>query len=313
MSAMLGEEMLVTALVTFAVIGLAREVGRPALERSTFARPFLLGALAGLGLLTKLSAALAIAAGTAVLVAEGRRRGWHRAIGSAAAFAGAAALAGGWFYLRNLIGQGHAYSHALPVHALMFDMPPGHRSLADYIYLPSAAFRAAQASDTSLLHSVWGGAWASTWFDSHRHFLPLHPTRNLELAARILLVLGLVPAIAFAIGLARGVRRAIVDGSGPDRLFAGMTILTLAGFVAFTWENPWFVCVKGSYLLLLSAPYAVYASETLEAWMRASRRLALPLGAVLVILSVVSTITFSFNAVFVKQGPPGTEWKGPLP
>jgi hypothetical protein len=312
MSTMLSEEILVTALVSFALIGLARELGRPAAERSDLFRPALLGAVAGLGLLTKLSALLPIAAGALVLFAEGPRRGWSRALRSTLAFGGAAALLGGWFYLRNLIGYGYLYPHGLAVHAEMFEMPPGSRTLADYLRLPLAAFGAAQASDPRLLHSVWGGLWVSLWFDSHRHFLPLRAP-GLEAAAHALLVLGLLPAAAFGVGLVRGARRALWEGSGPDRLLVGTTALLLAGFVAFTWRNPWFVTVKASFLLGLSAPFAIYASEGLTDWMRAGPRRMRMLSSALILLCAASLATFSYNAVFRKADLPGTEWRSGRP
>lgn len=312
MSAMLSEEILVTALVSFALIGLARELGRPAAERSDWLRPALCGALAGLGLLTKLSAAMPVAAGSLVLLAEAPRRGAGRALRSTLAFGSAAALLGGWFYLRNLVAHGYLYPHGLPVHAGMFEMPPGSRTLFDYVWIPLAAFGPAQASDAPLLHSVWGSLWVSVWFDSHRHFLPLRAP-GLELAARTLLVLGLVPAAAFALGLARGARRALFAGSGEDRLLVGVTALLLGGFVAFTWRNPWFTTIKGSFLLGLSAPYAIYASEALEGWMRAGRRRKRVLGAALALLCAASAVTFSYHAVFWKTDPPGTEWESRNP
>jgi hypothetical protein len=312
MSAMLSEEILVTALVTFALVGLAREFERPAAERSELRRPALLGAVAGLALLTKLSAALPIAAGVLVLGAEGARRGWARALPSALAFGLAAAAFGGWFYLRNLLAYGYVYPHGLPIHSVMFEMPPGSRTLVDYVRVPLAAFGPAQASDPALLHSVWGGFWVSVWFDSHRHFLPVRAA-GLGIAAHTLLVLGLVPAAAFAIGLARGARRALFAGSGADRLLVATTLLLVAGFVAFTWRNPWFPTVKGSFLLGLSAPYAIYASETLEPWLSAGGWRSRTLGAALALLLGASAITFSYHAVFSKTDLPGTEWRSPAP
>ena len=312
MSTMLSEEILVTALVSFALIGLARELGRPAAERSQLLRPALLGAVAGLALLTKLSAALPIAAGALALFAEGPRRGWSRALRSALAFGGTAALLGGWFYLRNLAVYGYLYPHGLPIHAEMFEMPPGSRTLMDYARFPLAAFGAAQASDPRLLHSVWGSVWVSLWFDSHRHFLPLRAP-GLEAAARALLVLGLVPAAAFGVGLVRGARRALCEGSSPDRLLVGTTALLLAGFVAFTWRNPWFTTVKASFLLGLSAPYTIYASETLAGWMRSGPWRGRTLGAALALLCAASAVTFSYNAVFRKTELPGTEWRSGRP
>jgi hypothetical protein len=312
MSTMLSEEILVTALVSLALIGLAQELARPAEGRSDLLRPALLGAVAGLGLLTKLSALMPIAAGAVVLFAEGPRRGWSRALRSALAFGGVAALLGGWFYLRNLAGYGYLYPYGLPVHAEMFEMPPGSRTPVDYVRVPLAAFGAAQASDPPLLHSVWGSFWTSLWFDSHRHFLPLRAT-GLEAAANVLLVLGLVPATAFAVGLARGARRALRAGSGPDRLLVGTTALLLAGFMAFTWRNPWFTTVKASFLLGLSAPYAIYASETLAGWMRTGLWRRRTLGAALVLLCTASALTFSYHAVFWKHDYPGTEWRSGRP
>jgi hypothetical protein len=283
-------------------------MGRPAAERSELLRPALLGAVAGLGLLTKLSAALPIAAGAVALFAEGPRRGWSRALRSALAFGLVAAVLGGWFYLRNLVVYGYLYPHGLPVHGRIFEMPPGSRALVDYANFPLAAFGAVQASDPKLLHSVWGSLWVSLWFDSHRHFLPLRAP-GLEAAARVLLVLGLVPAAAFGVGLVRGARRALRDGSGPDRLLVGTTALLLAGFVAFTWRNPWFVTIKASFLLGLSAPYAIYASETLDGWMRAGRWRSRVLGSALALLCAASAVTFSYHAVFSKNDWPGTEWR----
>jgi 4-amino-4-deoxy-L-arabinose transferase-like glycosyltransferase len=308
MSTMLSEEMLVTALVTFALVGLARELGRPEAERSDTLRPALLGLVAGLGLLTKLSAAMPIAAGAAVLLAEGPRRGWSRALRATLAFGAAVTLAGGWFYLRNLALHGYLYPYGLPAHTVMFEMPPGSRTLLDYVRFPLASFGPALATDPPLLNSVWGTTWATIWFDAHRHFLPLRAP-GLETAARVLLVLGLLPAVAFAVGLARGARRALRAGSGPDRLLVGTTVLLLAGFVAFTLRNPWFPTVKGSFLLGLCAPYAIYASETLHGWMRRDRRHArMIIGAVLGILFAMSTATFSYEAIFWKEDLPGLGW-----
>ncbi len=307
-SAMLSEEILAASFVTFAVVGLLFEFERAPERRSGLLAPAALGLVAGLGLLTKLSAAPAIGACVFALAVEGPRRGWKRSLASATAFGASAAIAGGWFYVHNIVVHGFLYPHALSVHELMFDMPPGERGIVDYVRFPLAAFSAAESSDPALLHSVWGSLWASAWFDSHRHFVPLHPTPGLRAAARILTILGIVPATAFVVGLSRGLRRAVA-GSAADRLLVSVAVLLLAGFVAFTWRNPWFATVKASYLLALAVPWAVYSSEVLRDWAAAGRRRAWALAAVLAGLCVVGVVTFSYNAVFVKQEYPGTQWK----
>ncbi len=312
-SAMLGEEMVATAFVTFALVGLARELSRAPGERSDLRRPALYGALAGLGLLAKMSAVLPIAAAAIVLLAEGPQRGWLRALRSSVAFGAAAAVVGGWFYVHNLATYGYLYPHRLPVHDVMLEMPPGSRTALDYVVFPPAAFGPTLASEPSIVHSVWGSVWISAWFDSHRGFVPLRPSKGLRLAAHLLLVLGLVPAAAFLAGAARGARRAVLERSGPDRLFLLTTVLVLAGFAVFTWRNPSFVTVKASYLLALGAPYGVYASEALQAWTRGSRARGVLLAGVFSAIAAVVLVTFSYDLHFQKQEFPGTRWQEHLP
>ena len=312
MSTMLSEEVLTAALVSFTVVGLAAEMARPEARRRSLLRPALLGAVAGLALLTKLSAAMLIAAGGLALLAEAPRRGAARALRSAVAFGAAAAVLGGWFYLRNLWEYGYLYPHGLSAHSVMFEMPPGERGLADYLAFPLAAFSAAQAADPPLLHSVWGGTYLSIWFDPHRHFLP-RQAPGLELAARVILLAALLPTAAFALGLLRGARRAWVERSAPDRLLVALVGLMLGGYVAFTYRNPWFVTVKGSFLLGLATPFAVYASEVLDGWLSAGRLRALAVGSVLAVLFAASLTTFTYQGVFAKWELPGPEWRSVRP
>ena len=42
--------------------------------------------------------------------------------------------------------------------------------------------------------------------------------------------------------------------------------LTLAGYAAYTWLNPWYATVKGGYLLGLALPFGFLASEVLVDW-----------------------------------------------
>jgi hypothetical protein len=309
MSAMLSEEILVSALVTFALVGLVAELHRPPSEASSLRAPAWLGALAGLGLLTKLGAAIFVGVATLTLLAEGRRREPRRALAAAAVFAGAATVTGGWFYLRNLVFYGYVYPQGLPAHELMFEMPPGTRGLGDYVTFPLATFSAAQMVDAPLLRSVWAGTYASLWFDPHRHFLP-KTAPGLELAARILLWTALLPTLAFLVGLWRGAGRAW-RGSGSDRLLTGLVLGMLAAYVAFTARNPWFATVKGSYLLTLATPFAVYASETLERWLRAGRLRAVVVATTLVVLFTASAITFNSGGLFPKREAPGVDWRIP--
>jgi hypothetical protein len=73
------------------------------------------------------------------------------------------------------------------------------------------------------------------------------------------------------------------------------------------------VTVKGSFLLGLATPFAVYASEVLEDWLRAGGARAMILTSLLGVLAAASVVTFTFDGVFEKREPPGVEWRSAHP
>jgi hypothetical protein len=219
---------------------------------------------------------------------------------------------GGWFYARNKIVYGYLYAQDLPQHARMHTMPPGSRSVADYLRVPLATWTDPQMLNPDLLRSVWGSTWASLWFDAHRHFLPRESAAVTRAGTGILL-LALLPGAAFAVGLARGIRRAL-RAPGPDTALVLLVLFTLAGYALFTWRNPWFAAVKGSYLLGLSVPFGFYASEALDRWTagRGARAIATwsALGALAV--SVAAVFTFGDHLwSFEHLAYPGMRWTAP--
>jgi hypothetical protein len=282
------------------------------IERRSHLVPVLLGAVAGLALLTKLSASILVLAGSLTLLAELPRRGSSRALGAAVAFGLGATLTGGWFYLRSLLLYGYLYPHGLSPHSEMFEMPPGVRGFGDYLTFPLATFSAAQIIDTPLLRSVWGATYSSLWFDPHRHFLPKQAP-GLEVIAQTLLWTALLPTAAFFVGLWRGAVRAWRERSASDRLLVGLVLGMLAGYVLFTARNPWFVTVKGSFLLGLATPFAVYTSETLDRWLRAGRVWGVLVATALFVLFSASAATFVFDGAFPKKEMPGVDWRSVAP
>ncbi len=309
MSAMLGEEILSSALISAVLVGVAVDLQREPEHRLSLLAVAALGLLAGLAFLTKLTGLLVVAAVGVAYLADGlRRRNIVDVLPRVAVLATVAICVGGWPYLHNRIEYGYFYPQSLMVHELMFTMPPGERGIADYLNLPLATFRDPQVLAPDLLHSVWGTTYTTLWFDGHRIMLP----RSQDEVARVgslLLVLGLLPTLAFAVGLGRGLRRAIHSPGGPDTLFLTIVALTLAGYVAFTWSNPWYATLKASYMLGVAVPFAHYASEVLADWMRPgnrARQIAVALS--LMVLLVGSAVTFTVNLAFVKREGPGFEW-----
>ncbi len=305
-SAMLNEEIVAAALVSATAVGVVFDLRRD--EGSGPWSAAALGALGGLALLTKLSGLLVLGAGALAYALEGRARGeLARGALRGAVFGAAGAVVGGWFLARSWLLHGYLYPYQLDVHAVMASMPPGSRSLLDYLRVPLATWRAPVAVSPELLHSVWGTTYASAWFDAHRHFLP----RSLPAAAlpaQLLTLLGLLPTAAFAASALRGARRLLSGGAGPDALLLPLVGLTLLGYVAFTWRNPWFATLKASYLLGLSVPFAYYASESLAAWTAPGRVRSAVVWLYLALLAGLSVAVFWHGLWFEKLDDPGLRW-----
>jgi hypothetical protein len=208
--------------------------------------------------------------------------------------------------VRNRVEYGWFQPHGLPAHKVMLRMPPGERAVSDYLRIPIATFTDPQLLDPDLLRSVWGSTYATVWFDGHRYFLPA-VSEGVRRLGTLTLLLALLPTAAFATGLLRGARRAWADPRGSDAPLVLLTALGFAGYAAYTWQNPWFVTVKGTSLLLLSLPFAVYASEVLAAWTRS--RAALLVWAALAGLAVAVVIGCSFDLAFARPPFSGLDWR----
>jgi 4-amino-4-deoxy-L-arabinose transferase-like glycosyltransferase len=316
MSTTVNEEMLAAFLSSVAVVGVAfhlspRDASAPSRwgwGPHPFRRAALLGLAAGLAFLTKLSGVLVVAAGVGAYALYGLRgRDPRRAFTCALAFGVAAALVGGWFYARNQVLYGYLYPQGLPVHEVMFAMPPGDRELLDYVRIPLDTWRDPQVLSPDLQRSIWGSTYTSLYFDGHRHFLQ-REGEDVRRAGQIILILALLPMAAMFMGLFRGLRRALREPRGPDAPLLLLVGATLAGFVVFTWKNPWFAAVKASYLLGLCVPFAFYASEVLAKWTAGKRVRSIAVGAILTALFLAVTLTFSFGQIFEKTDGQGVRW-----
>jgi len=311
MSAMLTEEILASTLISLVLVGLAWHPPETRAPRDAYRWAAVIGLLAGLALLTKLTGLLAMLAVGGAYLADGWRRDDLRRAIACTAIVGVVTMAvGGWYYARNYIGWGYIYPHGLEIHKIMFDMPPGERHIADFFRFPLAVWRDPQALDPDLLRSVWGTTYVSAWFDAYRHFLPTHNV-NVTRAGSVILSLALLPTVAFLVGAGRGLRRAVRDASWPDTIFILIIALTLAGYCRFAWKNPWFVVTKASYLLSLSVPFAYYASEVLTDWAHARGWRGAVVWGVLVCLAVAIACAFTFSDLFWSMDPmkkPGVVW-----
>lgn len=296
MSPMIGEEMVHGALVAWVLVLAARSLPElPGPGEAAW-----IGGLCGLALLTKLSGGLIAAAVVLTwLLVGARTHRWVPALSRIALMGGMAALVGGWFYAYTWAAHGYFYAQDLAIHQEIFTFPPGERGILDYLRVPLATWTDPQLLNPDLLGSVWGSTYTTIFFDGHRHFLPNSPGAS-RMGTAILL-LALVPTAAFFVGLARGMRRAIAEPGGVDSLLVALVALSLVGYAAFTWGNPWFVTLKGSYLLGLCVPFALYTSEVLAGWLRGTGMGAKSVAVAMGLLALLIALSFTLGPVFNKR------------
>jgi hypothetical protein len=308
MGAMLHEETWAAAFTSIALVGVCFDVMRPSPPSRPLWRAAGWGLAAGLALLTKLTGLLTVATVAGAYAWDGwRRRELRLAAGRIAVVLAVALAVGGWYYARNQIRYGYLYPSGLAIHKLMLSQPPGERRLGDYLRFPIDTFTNPSAISPKLLRSVWGTTYASVWYDAHRHFLPGESLAVNRVGA-VILLLALLPTAAFLRGLGRGGLRALEQPRGPDPPLLLLTGLTLVGYVAFSWRNPWYPVLKGSFLMGLSVPFAFYASEILNGWANGSRRRALLVWGALVLLFLAVALTFTQGLLFEKLDKPGFQW-----
>jgi 4-amino-4-deoxy-L-arabinose transferase-like glycosyltransferase len=306
MSATLGEEVLASSLASAALVATVELLRRAGPDRLLSSAG--IGLASGLAWLTKLSGVLVLVAVAGALGVDGWiRREKRQALVRIAVVLLTAGLAGGWYFAHTRMRYGYFYPHGLRAHHILYTMPPGERSLADYLRFPAATFTDPQLLHPDLLRSVWGSTYATVWFDGHRHFLPTSDTAVRRWGTALLL-LALVPTAAFLAGTARGVRRALRGRDSVDLPLLLMVAATLAGYVLFTWRNPWFAVLKGTYLLGLAVPFAVYASEEIERWTRRRGILAWGVWIALAALALLVAGAFTFGLVFERTETPGLVW-----
>ncbi len=311
MSAMLNEEILAATFVSIALFGVCLP-GTTDDGASFRWRDVGIGLAGGLALLTKLSGLLVIAASVGSLAFAGWRTGRLGVGLRRAVVVGVVAFAvGGWFYGRNLAVYGYLYPEGLSTHALMFSMPPGERRPSDYLYFPAATFHDPQVLNEDLLRSVWGSTYLTWWYEGQGHFIPVDDPVARRLGTAVLL-LALLPTLAFAIGFVRAIRRAWGDPRAPELPLALLTALTGAGYVVFTWRNPWFATVKASYMLGISIPFAYFASEVLSDWIRSGTKRGLAVGIALGALCLGIGVAFTMhNGLWeLDLTRPGVRWEG---
>jgi 4-amino-4-deoxy-L-arabinose transferase-like glycosyltransferase len=265
-AAMVGNEALAAGLAAFAlpsILVLQRDphrVGHAALA----------GLFAGLAFATKFSGLFVVAACAVPFLRRDFDRGMLRALAVGLAVG---AIIAGPVYARNWLIAGSPFPFTRaeePIKSLEAGNILRPRRLSDYLWLdPACLLRPSihHIEGNSMagrrrnpdMTNIWGLTYASIWYDAQGHRIPLPFHRDGVYTGPLLTLLGIVPTAVMLFGFGLAVVAAIRRrGRSDDAPLVVLWGVGIAFFVAFTWWAQSVVAVKGSYLLPLSVPGAVF-------------------------------------------------------
>lgn len=262
MSSYLGNEALHAALAALALLAATRAL---LAERVRASHAALVGALAGLAILTKVSSLLLVPLAAFFLaakewLADGRRLA--SAGGHALVLVASAAALCGWFFVRNqlLLGQALVGNWNVPGNPLAWWQHPGFHTPAYYLSFGPGLRHPFFAS----FESFWDGFYSTFWGDglaggvsawSYRHAMwdwdSMGAAYLLALPASALLVLGFVLLVRDAFRDPDLRRRAALS------LLTTTTWVTLFTVLLLTLLLPAYSMTKASYALSAAAPLAL--------------------------------------------------------
>jgi hypothetical protein len=144
--------------------------------------------------------------------------------------------------------------------------------------------------------NVWGLTYASLWYDAQGHRIPLEFHRDGVVPGPMLTALGIVPTVVMLLGFALALREGVRSrGRSEDSPLVVVWIVGLASFAAFTWWAQSVLAVKGSYLLPLAFPGALFFARGAARFGPRARRWILGIGLA---AAAVAAVVFTAGAVF---------------
>jgi 4-amino-4-deoxy-L-arabinose transferase-like glycosyltransferase len=151
------------------------------------------------------------------------------------------------------------------------------RRFADFVYVPAGAILrpslyhepgkiGSYYNRNEAMTSVWGMTYASLWFDPFGHRTRVRDHRDGVWHGPVLALLGLLPTLAMIAGFGLCwvdlVRR---RGRTPEAPLVVLATLALLGFTAIAIGAPSPAALKGSYLLGMGVPAAVFFARAATA------------------------------------------------
>lgn len=302
-AAMVGNEALAAGLAALAlpsILALQRDprrVGHAAIA----------GLFAGLAFATKFSGVFVVVACAVPFLRHDLDRRMLRAL---AAGLVVGAIVAGPVYARNWWHSGSPFPFTRveePVKSMEAGNILRPRRVSDYLWLdPACLVRPSIHHVPGATHAgrrrnpdmsnVWGLAYASIWYDAQGHRIPISYHRDGVYTGPILTTLGIVPSslmlFGFALALAEAIRR---RGRSDDAPLVALWMVGIAFFVAFTWWAQSVHAVKGSYLLPLAVPGAVFFARGAN---RLGRRIRPWVLLVSALAALAAAVVFTQDLVY---------------
>lgn len=276
---MIGNEALAAGMVAAALLPLVRLQRDPADLRVAA----LAGLAFGAALWVKYTAVFLAGAVAAVFA---RSLGDRRALAAAAACVVVTAAVAAPVYVRNQVVAGTPIPltrNREPMKSAEEAMTIRERRLGDFFWIPPGALLrpslyhepgkiGSYYNRNESMTSVWGMTYASLWFDPFGHRTVVRDHRDGVWHGPALTLLGLLPTLAVLAGFVLCWLDVIRSrGCAPTTPVVGLASAGLAAFIAIAIGAPSPAALKGSYLLGLAVPAAVFyarAAGELPAWPR---------------------------------------------
>ncbi len=311
--AMIGNEALAACMVALALPPLVRLQQDPA----NFRTALLLGVLCGAALWVKYTTVLLLGA---VLVPYVWRAPGRRELAALATCLVVAGVLAAPVYLRNLAVSGTMLPltrNREPMKGAEAAMTIRERRVADFLWVPPGALLrpslyhepgkiGSYHNRNPAMTSVWGLTYAGLWFDPFGHRTRVRDHRDGVWHGPVLSLLGLLPTLAVLAGFVLAwidlVRR---RGGTPDAPLVVLATLGLAGFTTIAIGAPSPAALKGSYLLAMGVPAAVFFGR---AAMRLGPRLRAILLAVSCAAAAAAALVFTSGLLYPSQSMGVTVW-----
>lgn len=273
------------------------------------------GLFAGLALATKYSGIWVAAACAVPFLRRDLDRAGARALALCLV---TGTLIAGPVYVRNVVLTGtptpmtRELEPMRTIEAMMVLRP---RAVADYVSLPAECMtepsvvarstRPGRILFNQHMASVPCLTYASTWYDPFHVRIPTPLPASAQHWGLVLMLLGLGPTALVLYGFGRSLVDALRSrGRSVETPLVLMSLLGVTSFALFTWRAPSLAAVKGSYLLPLVVPAAIYFA-------RSCRELPRPARATVVALSVTAALTaswvFTSRWAFPRKNPVGPQ------